>query len=118
MFAAMLPVCGLAALTMVTSANAFVQMSVEPQMRGRVMALYLMIFLGGTPVGAPVLGWVADTFGARWTMIGGGTLTTLGTAVAALTIGRLQGVRLAADWEAGPRIRLLTDTSVTAEALR
>ena len=39
------------------------------------MALYLAIFMGGTPIGAPLLGWVAEHFGARWTLVGGGALT-------------------------------------------
>jgi len=91
-FALFLPVCGFAGLTMVTAANSFVQMSTDAVMRGRVMALYMMIFMGGTPIGAPVLGWVADHFGARWTLIGGGGLTALGTiAVVLLTSGR-QGI--------------------------
>jgi MFS family permease len=93
-FGAMLPLCGFTALAAVTGANAFVQMSVEAEVRGRVMALYMMIFMGGTPLGAPALGWIADHFGARWTLIGGGALTSLGTIVAALTIGRWQGVRV------------------------
>ena len=57
---------------MLNSANATVQLSVAPAMRGRVMALYMMIFMGGTPIGAPIVGWVGETFGARWTLIGGG----------------------------------------------
>ena len=66
---------------MITAANAFVQMSVAPEMRGRVMALYMAIFMGGTPIGAPILGWVAEHFGARWTLVGGGALTVVGTIV-------------------------------------
>jgi MFS family permease len=53
-------------------------------MRGRVMALYMMIFQGGTPLGAPIVGWVGGTFGARWTLIGGGGLTLLGVLLAVL----------------------------------
>ena len=79
-FAVWTPVLGIASLTMITSANATFQMSVAPEMRGRVMALYMMIFMGGTPVGAPIVGWVGQTFGARWTLIGGGVATILGTA--------------------------------------
>ena len=82
-FAVLLPLCGFAALTLVTSANAYVQLSVAPQMRGRVMALYMAIFMGGTPVGAPTLGWIAEHLGARWTMFGGGFLTIAGTLGAA-----------------------------------
>ena len=48
------------------------QLHTDPGMRGRVMALYMMIFMGGTPLGAPVIGWVGETFGARWTLILGG----------------------------------------------
>ena len=79
-FAAILPILGLFALTMVTSANAMIQMTSSPEMRGRVAALYLMIFLGGTPFGSPLVGWVGETFGARWMLIGGGAVSLLGIA--------------------------------------
>ena len=90
-FALLLPLCGVAALTVVTAANTFVQMSADPQMRGRVMALYMAIFMGGTPIGAPMLGWVADHFGARWTLVGGGALTVAGTLLAVAVLARRQG---------------------------
>ncbi|MET0952239.1 MAG: MFS transporter [Aeromicrobium sp.] len=77
-FAAVLPILGLCALTMIASANATIQLTSSPMMRGRVAALYLMVFLGGTPFGAPLVGWVGETFGARWMMIGGGAVTLLG----------------------------------------
>jgi MFS family permease len=93
-FALILPVCGFTALTMITAANAFVQSSTAPQLRGRVTALYMAIFMGGTPVGAPALGWVAEHFGARWMLIGGGLLTVAGTAVAALAYAHRQHVAL------------------------
>jgi len=48
-----------------------------------VMALYMMIFMGGTPFGAPLVGWVGETFGARWTLVLGGAMTMLGVAAAA-----------------------------------
>ncbi|WP_116996433.1 MFS transporter [Desertimonas flava] len=91
-FALFLPVCGFAGLTVVTAANSFVQMATDAAMRGRVMALYMMIFMGGTPAGAPLLGWVADHLGARWTLIGGGALTALGTIVVVLVTTRGQGI--------------------------
>ncbi|MDR1833808.1 MAG: MFS transporter [Propionibacteriaceae bacterium] len=59
---------GLFSLTVMTACNASVQLAVEPEMRGRVMALYMAIFMGGTPLGAPVLGWVGEVLGARWTL--------------------------------------------------
>src|SRR5699024_8747422 len=49
---------GLFALTVMVSANAMVQLSVDQEVRGRVMALYMAVFMGGTPVGAPLLGWI------------------------------------------------------------
>ncbi len=91
-FALWSPVLGLTALTMITAANATVQLSTTPMMRGRVMALYLMIFMGGTPVGAPIVGWIGETFGARWTLIGGGLGTIVGVLVAAAIFSRSQGM--------------------------
>ena len=57
-FALMTPLLGLSALTMITAANAFMQVHTDAGFRGRVMALYMMIFIGGTPFGAPLIGWV------------------------------------------------------------
>lgn len=106
-FAIVLPLCGFAALTLVTAANAFVQMTTTPQMRGRVMALYMAIFMGGTPVGAPVLGWVSEAFGARWTLIGGGALTVLGTLTALAVFSRSQGVVIAPHLLRRPHLEVL-----------
>jgi MFS family permease len=72
--ALLLVLVGLAMLSFTTAANSSVQLGVEATMRGRVMALYLMCFLGGTPLGAPIVGWVANTVGPRWGMIGGGVV--------------------------------------------
>ena len=66
LFAASLTIIGISAQTLTTSANSVVQLSTDPTVRGRVMAIYMAIFMGGTPVGAPIVGWVADAFGARW----------------------------------------------------
>jgi MFS family permease len=83
-FAVLSPVLGLCLLTMLNAANTTVQLSVSPAMRGRVMALYMMLVMGGTPLGAPVVGWVGATFGARWTLIGGGAMTVFGVVLAVL----------------------------------
>ena len=90
-FAICTPLLGLSLLTMLNSANTTVQLSTDPMMRGRVMALYMMVVMGGTPLGAPVVGWVGATFGARWTLIGGGVVTILGTALAVLVFSRAKG---------------------------
>ncbi|MBB3229101.1 MFS family permease [Luteibacter sp. Sphag1AF] len=71
-FGLALVVIGVASQTFTTTTNTTVQLSTEPQMRGRVMAILLAIALGGTPIGAPIVGWVADVMGPRWALgIGG-----------------------------------------------
>jgi MFS family permease len=73
---------GFASLTMLTAANATIQMSTDPHMRGRVMSLYMVVFLGATPVGSPIVGWVAETYGARWA-IGIGSISAILISLAA-----------------------------------
>ncbi|HEY2872571.1 MAG TPA: MFS transporter [Reyranella sp.] len=68
LFGMVLVVIGVSALTITNSSNALMQLSTEPVMRGRVMAIRLAIALGGTPIGAPIVGWVADRFGPRWAL--------------------------------------------------
>jgi MFS family permease len=55
-------------LTFSNSTNSLMQLSTEPSMRGRVMAIRLAIAMGCTPVGSPIVGWVADRFGPRWAL--------------------------------------------------
>ncbi len=64
-----LPICGLTALTTLVSANSIVQMSTDPAIRGRVMGLYLLIFMGGTPFGSPLIGVTTDLIGIRLTIV-------------------------------------------------
>ena len=71
LFGLTLAVVGVAAQTFTTTANGAVQLRTDPAMRGRVMAIFLAIALGGTPLGAPVVGWVADTFGPRRALLVG-----------------------------------------------
>ncbi len=68
LFAAALAVIGVSAQTVTTSTLSLAQLSTEPAMRGRVVAIVLAIALGGTPLGAPVVGFVADRFGPRWAL--------------------------------------------------
>jgi MFS family permease len=68
LFGVALIIIGVSALTFTTSTNSLMQLSTEPVMRGRVMAIRLAIALGGTPIGAPIVGWVADRFGPRWAL--------------------------------------------------
>jgi MFS family permease len=84
---------GLAMLTVTTAANSSVQLGVAPTMRGRVMALYLVCFMGGTPLGAPIIGWVAGVAGARWGLVGGGLICLLSSVAIAALMARHRGMR-------------------------
>jgi MFS family permease len=68
LFGAALVVVGVSALTFSNSTNSLMQLSTEPAMRGRVMAIRLAIAMGCTPIGAPIVGWIADNFGPRWSL--------------------------------------------------
>jgi len=74
---------GLFTLTLMTAANATIQMSTAPTMRGRVVALYMLINQGSTPIGAPIVGWIAEQVGTRWA-IGAGAVAALMVAAYAL----------------------------------
>ncbi len=89
---------GFASLTMLTAANATIQVSTTPQMRGRVMSLYLIVFLGATPIGSPLVGWVAEELGPRWS-IGVG-------AISALLVASAAGVWAVRNWDLEVRYRL------------
>jgi MFS family permease len=88
-FALMCPVIGVCTLTMLNSANSTMQLESEPALRGRVMALYMTIVMGGTPIGSPIIGWVGQQFGPRWTLLGGGALVILGVVLAVALLARL-----------------------------
>jgi MFS family permease len=68
---------GLASLTMMTAAVSTIQTSTDPVVRGRVMALYMMVFLGATPVGSPIVGWIGEAVGPRWAILVGSIATFL-----------------------------------------
>jgi predicted MFS family arabinose efflux permease len=88
-FAAALVVIGLASQTFMVGANSTVQIATDPALRGRVMAIYLAISLGSTPLGAPIVGWVADAFGPRWAMA-----VAAAAGLAAALVGRRYVARL------------------------
>lgn len=88
LFAAALIVIGISALTFINSSNSLMQLTTAPALRGRVMALRLGVTLGGTPVGAPMVGWVADRFGPRWALMVGAGAALLAAWVAHRTATR------------------------------
>lgn len=91
-FALVLPLVGVTSLTMMTAANATMQLNVAPTMRGRVMAIYMTVFMGGTPAGSPFIGWIGQALGARWSLIAGGGITVLGTLAAVAFFNRRRGL--------------------------
>ncbi|HAM43938.1 MAG TPA: MFS transporter [Propionibacteriaceae bacterium] len=87
----LLAAAGFTSLTAMTSANTSVQLSTDPQMRGRVMALYMAIFMGGTPLGSPLVGWIGDAWGPRWTIAIGAIACGVTVLVAGLYLVRRNG---------------------------
>lgn len=90
-FAVMLPLVGGMALMMLISANSFVQTNCEPSLRGRVMGIYLLIFMGGTPIGAPLIGWLAESIGIRMAVFLCGVVVLLASAVLFVILRRVPG---------------------------
>lgn len=88
LYAAVLIPVGLAAITFLNSCNTSIQLSVEPQFRGRVLALYLAVLQGGTALGAPLMGWIGTEFGARWSVGVGGIIVLLTSLFAVIAVNR------------------------------
>jgi len=97
-FAVLLIPVGFASITFLNSANITVQMTVPSQFRGRVMALYMMVVQGGTPLGAPIMGWVAEKLGGRWSMALGCGLSILVAAWAVLYWARHHRGQMGTRW--------------------
>lgn len=91
-FLIMLIPTGLTLLTLTTAANSTMQLGTTAEMRGRVMGLYMLVFLGGTPLGSPLAGWIAADFGPRMSMISGGVISVIATLVVGLMLARRRGV--------------------------
>jgi MFS family permease len=85
---------GAAVLTFTTNANSVVQLSVSAELRGRVMGLYMLVFLGGNPIAGPLTGWLAEAFGGRAPFVFGGVVSALSALVCGLILTRRSGVGL------------------------
>lgn len=108
MFALLMVPLGLFSMTVNVTTNTSLQMATDPAMRGRVMALYMMVFLGGSPVGAPIVGWITDTYGARVGFAAGGAVAVAAAAVIGLILARVGGLRLSVGWHRGhPSVRFV-----------
>ena len=80
-YAIFLPFCGVTALTTMITANSIVQVNSDQAIRGRVMGIYLLIFMGGTPVGSPLIGVMSELVGVRQTIAGCGAISLIATIV-------------------------------------
>ncbi len=116
LFAVVLFFVGLAALTFMTASNSMMQLTTERAMRGRVMALRIAVVMGGTPIGAPLVGWVVDRFGARWALGVGALAGVAAAAVALAYLVRHRHLRLSRD---GGRLRwVILPEQVDVNAVR
>jgi MFS family permease len=117
-FALFAPLIGLSTLTLLNSANATMQLGSSPELRGRVMALYMTIVMGGTPIGSPIIGLIGQHLGARWTLAFGGVLVLLGVLLAVLVYARLTGGwrGLLADVRRGRALRLHPEPELVDQA--
>jgi len=89
-FLVLLAAMGLVNLAFQSMANASVQLAVDPRLRGRVMGLYMLAFVGGTPIGAPLIGALTSQFGARAGMTVCGAIPVLTAFVVAAAAARRQ----------------------------
>jgi MFS family permease len=91
-YAALLAVTGLCSLTTATTANAVMQTTVAPELRGRVTGAYVLVFMGGTPLGSVLVGWVTDSWGAPLALVLSGGVCVIATIGAGILAARSVGV--------------------------
>ncbi|RCH66064.1 MFS transporter [Streptomyces sp. SDr-06] len=102
-FMALLIPVGILGLTVNVTANASVQMATDPEMRGRVMSLFMMVFTGGTPLGGPLFGWLTDVYGVRVSLALGGLICGAAAIGVGLMLARAANLRLKVDVRPGHR---------------
>ncbi|MEU6882069.1 MFS transporter [Streptomyces sp. NPDC046712] len=117
LFALLLVPIGMFGLTVNITANSAVQLATDPVMRGRVMSLYMMVFAGGTPIGAPLLGWITDTYGPRIGFATGGLVSLVAAGVVGLVLARVGGLKMSFTWHHGhPQVRFVARDRLAAAA--
>lgn len=107
LFMVVLVPCGLLAIGFNAMANATVQLSTDAAVRGRVMSLFMLVLAGGTPIGGPLIGGVADLWGAPVALIVSGVICLVATAVCAWLAARQAGIRVHLDLHRGADRRLI-----------
>ncbi|WP_431679959.1 MFS transporter [Kitasatospora sp. KL5] len=100
-FAALLMLIGVFGLTFNTSVNAALQLGAEPAVRGRVMGLLVLVFTGGTPIGAPLVGWVTAAYGPRLGLLACGLVSAAAAGVVAVVLARAADLKVRVDLHPG-----------------
>lgn len=109
-------------VTFSMAANATLQLGSAPRIRGRVMALYALVFVGGAPIGSPMVGWIGQVLGPRWSILSGGVISLVAASVAAILIARRNDLRVRARIRSHPHLRIQqrgrirTETEVALDA--
>lgn len=83
-FALVLPLCGFFAIFTTVSASSFIQANTTSALHGRVVGIYIFVYVGGTPVGSPFIGWIGQVAGPRWSLFIGGGITAVVAATYAI----------------------------------
>ena len=99
---ALLVLMGAASIMFIATANSLLQLNSSTAMRGRVMSLWAVVFLGSTPIGAPVIGFLAGHYGARFALAVGGVATLLIAMYAGFELRRIRNARRLAAADAAP----------------
>ncbi|MET9081123.1 MFS transporter [Streptomyces sp. NPDC004237] len=108
LFALLMVPIGMFGMTVNVTGNTTVQMGTDPAMRGRVMSLYMMVFMGGSPIGAPIAGWITDAYGVRAGLAVGGAIAAVAAIGIGLVLARVGNLRVSVGWHRGhPRVRFV-----------
>ncbi|MER5769862.1 MFS transporter [Streptomyces sp. NPDC001985] len=100
-FALVMVLVGMFGLTVNVTANSSIQMATDPAVRGRVMSLFMMVFVGGTPLGGPLFGWITDAYGPRVGLAAGGAISLAAALGVGVMLARAGGLRLKVDFRRG-----------------
>jgi len=110
-YAALLALTGLCSLTTATTANSVMQTTVAPELRGRVTGVYILVFMGGTPLGSPIVGWLAGQIGVRWTQVCCGGLSALAALGVAYWLAKTTDRQIRTRLLARPHIAVVARTA-------
>jgi MFS family permease len=110
-FGLVLTLAGVSALTVGTTANSVMQTTVSGELRGRVMGVYLLVFMGGTPIGSPLVGWLSGVIGVRWTLALCGVSCVVVSVAAANMLARRTGRRITASVKGRPHLTVVPRTA-------